>query len=52
MIDRLLLLSGNDIPFPIARLVIHPPKIKEIAYITETRFWQGCELLKFDKKSI
>jgi len=24
--------------------------LKEIAYITETRFWKGCELLKFDKE--
>lgn len=49
MIDELLLLSGNDIPFPIAGLTIHPPKIREIALITEDSFWRGCELLKFDK---
>ena len=49
MVDELLLLSGNDIPFPIAQLTIHPPRIKEIAYITEKRFWSGCELLKFEK---
>ena len=49
MIDELLLLSGNDIPFPEARLTIHQPRLKEIAYITEPRFWFGCELLKFDK---
>ena len=49
MIDELLLLSGNDIPFPIARLSIHQPCLKEIAFITEDRFWRGCELLKFDK---
>lgn len=50
MIDELLLLSGNDIPFPEARLTIHQPRLKEIAYITEQRFWPGCELLKFDKE--
>lgn len=50
MLDRLLLLSGNDIPFSIARLTIHPPTIKEIAYITETRFWHGCEILNFNKE--
>ena len=50
MVDELLLLSGNDIPFPIARLTIHQPRLKEIAYITETRFWHGCELFKFDKE--
>lgn len=49
MLDELLLLSGNDIPFPIARLTIHQPRLKEIAYITEERFWPGCEYLKFDK---
>lgn len=49
MIDELLLLSGNDLPFPEARLTIHQPRLKEIAYITEQRFWPGCELLKFNK---
>lgn len=48
--DELLLLSGNDIPFPEARLIIHQPRLKEIAYITEQRFWPGCELLKFNKE--
>ena len=47
--DELLLLSGNDIPFPEARLTIHQPRLKEIAYITEQHFWLGCELLKFNK---
>ena len=50
MIDQLLLLSGNDIPFQQAQLIIHQPKIKEIAYITQPNFWQGCQLLKFDKE--
>ena len=50
MIDELLLLSGNDLPFPEARLIIHQPRLKEIAYITEQRFWPGCELLKFNKE--
>ena len=50
MIDELLLLSGNDLPFPEARLTIHQPRLKEIAYITEHCFWQGCELLKFNKE--
>ena len=50
--DELLLLSGNDIPFPEARLTIHQPRLREIAYITEQRFWPGCELLKFNKESL
>ena len=42
MIDELLLLSGNDIPFPIAGITIHQPKLKEIALINEDTFWRGC----------
>jgi hypothetical protein len=42
MIDELLLLSGNDLPFPEAGLTIHQPRIREIAYITEFNFWSGC----------
>lgn len=52
MIDELLLLSGNDLPFPEARLTIHQPRLREIAYITEQNFWLGCQLLKFDKQSL
>lgn len=50
MVDELMLLSGNDIPFVEGRLIIHPPTIKEIGYITEENFWYGCELLKFNKE--
>ena len=49
MISELLLLSGNDIPFPEAGITIHPPTIKEIAYIGEENFFTGCELLNFSK---
>lgn len=52
MIDDLLLLSGNDLPFPQAGLTIHQPRIKEIAYITERHFWSACELFKFNKDSL
>ena len=38
MLDSLLLLSGNDIPFLEAQIVIHQPTIKEIAYIGEEAF--------------
>ena len=48
--DELLLLSGNDLPFPEARLTVHQPRLKEIAYITEQRFWHGCEFLNFNKE--
>lgn len=52
LIDDLLLLSGNDLPFPQGNLTIHQPKLKQIAYITEERFWVGCEFLRFDKNSL
>ena len=51
-IDELLLLSGNDLPFPQAQLTIHQPRLKEIAYITQQQFWHACELLKFNKENL
>ena len=47
--DELLLLSGNDIPFPEARVTIHQPRLREIAYIGEENFFTGCEFLNFSK---
>ena len=49
MINDLLLISGNDIPFFQAQLIIHQPNLKEIAYVGEETFYQGCELLNFSK---
>ena len=49
MLNDLLLLSGNDIPFPQAQVTIHQPAIKEIAYIGEEAFFIGCNLLNFSK---
>ena len=49
MVNDLLLLSGNDIPFIEAGVTIHQPSIKEIAYIGEEAFFTGCELLNFSK---
>ncbi len=49
MINDLLLLSGNDIPFIPAQITIHQPTIKEIAYIGEDAFFTGCQLLNFSK---
>lgn len=48
-IGDLILLSGNDIPFPEARVVIHQPTLKEIAYIGEESFFIGCGFLDFSK---
>lgn len=50
MISELLLLSGNDLPFPEGRLTIHQPTLKEIAYIGEETFLIGCGFLDFSKK--
>ena len=49
MLNNLLLLSGNDIPFVSAQIAIHQPTIKEIGYIGEQSFFSGCELLNFSK---
>lgn len=49
MVNDLLLLSGNDIPFIQAAVSIHQPSIKEIAYIGEENFYTGCEMLTFSK---
>lgn len=51
-VNRLLLLSGNDIPLPEAGLLIHPPKLKEIAMVGETDFFSGVEFLKISKKNL
>ena len=48
----LQLLSGIDIPFPEAQLVVHQPTLKEIAYIGEKSFFSGCELLNFSKETL
>lgn len=49
MLGDLLLLSGNDIPFPEAQVTIHQPTLKEIAYIGEETFFVGCGFLDFSK---
>lgn len=51
-LDELLLLSGNDVPFPQAQLVIHVPTLKEIGYIGEENFHMGCHFVIFDKNSL
>lgn len=47
--NDLLFLSGNDIPFIEAQLIIHQPTIKEIGLIGEEVFFTGCQLLNFSK---
>lgn len=52
MLNDLLLLSGNDIPLDSIHLLLHPPTIKEIAYIGEDKFFSGCEFLRFTKERL
>ncbi len=49
MVSDIQLISGIDIPYEEAQIIIHQPTIKEIAYIGEDNFFLGCELLKFSK---
>ena len=52
MLNELLLLSGNDIPFAEARLSVHQPTLKEIGYIGEETFFTACEFLRFSKDNL
>ena len=47
--NKLLLLSGADIPFIPGTCTIHQPTIFEISLIGEESLFTGCELLKFSK---
>ena len=47
--NDLLFLSGNNIPFIEAQIVIHQPTIKEIGLIGEEAFFTGCQFLNFSK---
>lgn len=49
MLDSLLLLSGNDIPFVKANLTIHNPTLKEIGYVGEENFLNGYQMLNVSK---
>ncbi len=51
-LNKLLLLSGNDIPFPGGQTIIHVPKIKEIALIGEKAFFLGSNFLCFSKEKL
>lgn len=48
--NELLLLSGTDIPFIEATLIIHQPTLKEISFLGEARFLTGCDILTFTKE--
>lgn len=46
---RLALMCGSDIPVPQCKVVIHQPKIKEIALIGETDFFVAIQCLTINK---
>ena len=52
VVNELLLLSGNDIPFRTAQCTIHQPRISEIAYIGEEAFQIGSRFLLFNKDNL
>ena len=46
---RLAMMCGTDIPVPQCQLVVHQPKIKEIALIGEQDFFIGAQTLTLNK---
>ena len=50
MDTRLALMCGIDIPIPECQLIIHQPKIKEIAFIGEKDFFTGIQTLCINKR--
>ena len=50
--NKLLLLSGNDLPFIGGTGVIHQPKVRQIAYLGENIFYLGSNFLCFSKDKL
>ena len=50
MDTKLALMCGTDIPVPECQLVIHQPRIKEIALIGEREFFTGVQTFCIDKR--
>lgn len=50
--NRLLLDTRGDIPFPEAQLSIYQPTIKEIGLVGENNFLMGCQFLNFSKERL
>ena len=47
---RLALMCGTDIPVPECQLVIHQPRVQEIALIGEREFFTGVQTFCIDKR--
>ena len=50
MDTRLALMCGTDVPVPECQLVVHQPRIKEIALIGEREFFTGVQTFCIDKR--
>jgi hypothetical protein len=46
---RLALLTGNDIPIPECKLIVHPPSLNDISFIGEYEFFMGIQCLCLHK---
>ena len=46
---RSALIAGIDIPIPECQLILHQPKIKEIAFLGDTHFFTGAQTLALHK---
>lgn len=46
---RLALITGVDIPIPQCQLILHQPKLKEIALLGEKNFFTGIQCLNINK---
>lgn len=49
---RLALMCGIDIPVPQCQLAVHQPRVKEIAWIGETQFFTGSQVICIDKNTV
>ena len=52
MIDETTLMTGVDVPFVSAELVIHQPTLKEIGLISEKAYFKGLDILTTSKERI
>ena len=52
MTNKLLLLSGNDLPFIGGQINIHQPKLSQVAFLGQDLFYLGCNLLTFSKENL
>ena len=48
---RLALMAGIDIPIPECKLILHQPKVKEIAFIGEQQFFMAIQCLSLNKQT-